>query len=235
MTWKQIMRTVGLAEGGVARSVLDGICTTLGLDAPSREAPARNSVAFTIAVITLCAKISKADGASSRLEAEAFKQIYRVPPAEAANVERLYDLAKQDVAGYEAYADQVAKLLADEPDLKRDVFEALFHMATADGIFHGGEELYLINVAERFGYSMDEYRAMRAMFVRDPDDPYMVLGVAPDVTNEQLKSHYRRLVREHHPDRLMAHGVPEEFVEIANRKIKAINAAYDQISRERGL
>jgi DnaJ like chaperone protein len=192
-------------------------------------------VAFTIAVISLCAKLSKEDGVSTQLEAKAFEDVYHVPPEERANVERLYNLAKQDVAGYDVYADKVARLLAEEPQLKRDVLEALFHIAAADGIFHGAEDIYLADVARRFGFSDAEYRAIRALFVRDSNDPYAVLGVAPNISDEELKAHYRRLVRENHPDTLMAHGVPEEFIDIANRKLAALNAAYDQIAKERAL
>jgi DnaJ like chaperone protein len=71
------------------------------------------------------------------------------------------------------------------------------------------------------------------MFVRDPDNPYTVLGISPDAPDDEIKEHYRRLVRENHPDTLMAHGVPEEFVCVANRKVAALNAAYDQIMKER--
>ena len=226
---------MGLGEGGAVRAVLDGLCANLGLDRFWRNRSQRNSVAFTIAVISLCAKLSKADGVSTYLEAQAFEEVFHVPPEERANVERLYDFAKQDVAGYDAYADKVARLLADEPELKRDVLEALFHIATADGVFHGEEDEYLADVARRFGFSEAQYRAIRAMFIRDPTDPYTVLGVSPAVSDEELKAHYKRLVRENHPDVLIAHGVPEEFVDVANRKLAAINAAYDQIARERAL
>ena len=234
MSWKTITDAIGLGEGGVARSVLDRICSGLGLDLLKRTS-GRHSVAFTVALISLCAKMSKADGVSSQLEAEAFEQIFHVPPEETANVERLYDIAKQNVLGFEAYADQVSDLLAEEPELKRNVLEALFHIAAADGVFHGAEEQYLKTVAERFGFSHGDYRRIRAMFVSDPDDPYTVLGVSPEASKESIKAHYRRLVRENHPDRLIAQGVPEEFVDVANRKLKAINAAYDLVARERGL
>jgi DnaJ like chaperone protein len=235
MPWKTITQAMGFGEGGAVRSVLSRLCSSLGLDRLSRPNAQRAGVAFTVAVIALCAKLSKADGVSLALEAQAFEQVFHVPPEEQANVEHLYDIAKQDVAGYDAYADKVAELLADEPHLKRDVLEALFHVAAADGVFHGAEDEYLRDVARRFGYTDADYRAIRAMFVRDPDDPYAVLGVSPAISDDELKAHYRRLVRENHPDSLMARGVPEEFLDVANRKLAALNAAYDQILKERAL
>ncbi len=235
MPWKAITQAIGLGEGGAVRAVLENLSATLGFDRAQRTDSQSNSVAFTIAVISLCAKLSKADGVSIQLEAEAFEEVYHVPPEERAHVERLYNIAKQDVAGYDVYADKVARLLADSPELKRDILEALFHVAAADGIFHGSEDAYLANVARRFGFAEHEYRSIRAMFVHDPDDPYTVLGVEPDISDEALKARYRRLVRENHPDTLMGHGVPEEFIDVANRKLAALNAAYDQIARERAL
>lgn len=233
MSWKGFAEAIATANGRRARAVLEAILGAL--DRVITKGDARNSVAFTVALVSLCAKMSKADGVSSHLEAAAFHTIFHVPDDERRNVERLYDLAKQDVLGFETYTAQLALLLAEEPELKRDVLEALFHIAAADGVFHGAEDSCLQTVAEHFGFSAEEYRAIKALFVHDPDDPYTVLGARPDMDSSELKAHYHRLVREHHPDRLLAHGVPKEFLDMATRKLQAINAAYDQIAKERGL
>jgi len=235
MPWGIIKEALGLAEGGALRSAIGGLSAQVGLDRLFAPRPVERSVAFTMAVIALSAKLSKADGVSVRIEAEAFEQVYHVPHDELPNVKRLFDLAKQDVAGFEAYAAQVADMLRDEPDLKRDVFEGLYHIASADGIIHEAEEAYLHRVAHVFGLAESEYRRVRALFVRDAADPYLVLGLSPGASDAEVKAQYRALVRQHHPDTLMAHGVPPEFIDQATRKVATINVAYEAIARERGL
>ncbi len=69
----------------------------------------------------------------------------------------------------------------------------------------------------------------------DKRSPYDVLEVTPEISDADLKSHYRKLVAENHPDKLLARGVPEEFIALATEKIAAINEAYDEIAKERGL
>ncbi len=226
---------IGLTKGGSLRVALDRLMCGLGLG-PCPECPTKtNTVAFTVAIVALGAKLAKADGFVSHVETETFHKVFQTPEAQTANVQRLYDLAKQDVAGYESYGYQIADLLATEPALKRDVIESLFHIAAADGILHEQEDDYLHRIAQIFGYTEAEYKAIRALFVHDPDDAYTVLGLSRDVTDSQLKSHYRELVRSNHPDLALARGVPEEFVEMANRKLASINAAYEEIARERSL
>jgi DnaJ like chaperone protein len=217
------------------RSVFQRVCAALGLSFDRPRTAAENTVAFTIAVISLSAKMAKADGVASRIERETFDRIYRAPPSEANNVRRLFDLAAQDVAGFETYAQQISTLLADDDHLKRDVFDSLFHIAAADGILHPAEETYLRTVAATFGLSNTDYRVARAQFVVDPDDPYIVMGLEPSVGNDELKARFKQLVRNNHPDLAIARGVPPEFVDLATRKLAAINAAYDKIARERGI
>ena len=105
----------------------------------------------------------------------------------------------------------------------------------ADGVLHPGELAFLERVAEIFGFSQAQFRRIRAShFGPDEADPYAILGVAHNASNAEVKSTYRFLVRENHPDSLIARGVPEEFIRLANDKLAAINAAYDRIEQERG-
>ena len=178
--------------------------------------------------------MSKADGVSSDVEAEAFDQVYVVPAEDRANVKRLFALAAQDVAGYESYARQIAGHLKSEPDLRVSVLECLFHIACADGVLHPAEDEFLTRVAEIFEISAPEFKAVRRAYIHDPDSPYEVLSVSPSATDAELKTRYRELVKCHHPDALAAKGVPPEFLAAAERRLASITSAYEAIRLERG-
>lgn len=235
MLWRLIADAAGAVKIDGVRDTVAALWTTLGLDRLAAKTPARQRIAFTIAFVALAAKMAKADGVAADVEAQTFARCFQVGKDEIANVERVFALAAQDVAGYEAYASEIARLLRDDPELLRDVFECLFHIASADGVLHGAEETFLRTVAERFGLGDHTFLEMRRLFVADSGDPYRILGIAPDAPGEDIKARHRQLVRDHHPDRLTAHGVPEEFRVLADRKLAAINAAYDAIRKERGM
>lgn len=234
MPWNFLKNALGLNKGGRLRTSLDGLWGKAGVDRLSFRSPAKCRVAFTIAVVTLAAKMSKADGVSTAIEAEAFERMFHVPHDEIANVRRVFNLASQDVAGFEVYAGQISQLLADDPQLKTTILECLFYIAAADGVLHPGEDAYLTVVAERFGLSKAEYRGVRRAFVHDPDSPYEILGVDPLASDDEIKQHYRALAKEHHADVLTARGVPHEFLIAAEKRLAAINEAYDVIRAERG-
>lgn len=196
----------------------------------------QDQIAFTIAVIALAAKLAKADGTVTRDEVEMFKRVFPIPPEEEANVGHLFNLAKQDVAGFEAYAKQAAQLFRARPGVLEDLLDSLFLIARADGNFHPGEQDFLHRVAEIFGLSEDQYQRIRAAhFGPDKADPYFILSVERSVSNEDLKKAYYKLVKENHPDSLTARGVPPEFVRTATERLAAINGAYERICRERGI
>ncbi len=228
----------GFALGGPIGALMGALAGHFGVDSQldhdDSAGPPERQVAFTLGVIALGAKMAKADGVVTPDEVAAFKEVFRVPQSEMHNVARIFNLAKQDVAGYEAYAAQLAHLFRDNRELLEDVLEGLFHIAAADGVLHPKEDEYLQEVAERFGFSGAEFRSIRARFLpEDKTDPYKVLGVPHDASLDVIKARYRRLMQENHPDKAIARGMPSEFIKIATDKVAAINAAHEQILKER--
>jgi DnaJ like chaperone protein len=196
----------------------------------------QDQIAFTIGVIALAAKLAKADGTVTRDEVEMFKRVFPIPPEEEANVGHLFNLAKQDVAGFEAYAKQIAYLFRARPGTLEDLLDSLFLIARADGSFHPGEQEYLHRVADIFGLSDDQFQRIRAAhFGPDKADPYFIMSVERSISNDDLKKAYYKLVKENHPDSLAARGVPPEFIRTANERLASINGAYERICRERGI
>ncbi|MCX7349591.1 MAG: DnaJ family molecular chaperone [Alphaproteobacteria bacterium] len=196
--------------------------------------PPEKSVAFTIGMIGLGAKMAKADGVVTEDEIRAFKQVFHIPDGELATVARVFNLAKQDVAGYETYARQIAKLFDARAEVLEDVLDGLFHIAKADNAFHPGEHGFLRRVADIFGFSEADFARIRARHVDVPDDPFLILGLPRDAAPDAVRKRYRELVREHHPDRHIAAGVPEEMVELATERLQKINEAYERIMEMAG-
>ncbi|HYC04247.1 MAG TPA: TerB family tellurite resistance protein [Azospirillaceae bacterium] len=231
---------LGALIGAVAGHAVDEYRASEAEAAPEGGKDNTRSIAFTIGVIALGAKMAKADGVVHRVEVDAFKRVFHVPPDELKNVGRVFDLAKRDTAGFELYAKQLAGLFKDRRTVLEDLLGGLFSIARADGKMHDGELRYLAEVARIFGFTDAEYQQIRRIHggpeagIADPlDDPYAVLGISAAATDDEIKAAWRRLTRENHPDRVMAQGLPEEFVEIATDKMAAINAAYDRIMKER--
>ena len=196
----------------------------------------RRRVSFSIAMIALSAKMAKADGVVTQDEVLAFEQIFAVPDSERTNVGRLYDLAKRDIAGYEIYAERMAKLCgsgeANCPMLE-DILDGLFHIAKADGVIHEREIAFLSRIAAIFMIDASRFETILARHADLGDaDPYRVLGIARGASREEVRRRYRELVAEYHPDRLIGRGVPEEFIAIANDRLVAINAAWARIERD---
>lgn len=201
----------------------------------SGDRETRRSVAFSVAMIALSAKMAKADGIVSAPEVSAFRQIFDIPPDELRNVFRLYDLAKEDTAGFEAYARRMTTLCEDPSggcQLLADILDGLFHIAKSDGLLHQRELDFLTRVSEIFDIPDDQFAAiLRRHVSTGRKGAYAVLGVEPDAPPEQVRARYLQLVKENHPDRLAARGVPDEFMAIGLERIKAINAAYDEVAR----
>ena len=236
--WSKLARGVGDVLGGPLGALLGGIANQTadsfrqitGIDTDGTR-----RIAFTIGVIALSAKMAKADGQVTRDEVEAFKQIFKVPPEDMKGVARVFNLARKDAAGYEAYASQIAHLFEPATQTLEDLLHGLFHIAKADDVVHPAELNYLSKVAEIFGFNEAGFSRIRAYHLGpDQSDPYTILGLEPDASEEDTKRAWRALIMENHPDRAIARGLPQEFIDLATDKLASINDAYDRISRRRG-
>lgn len=190
------------------------------------------SVGFTIAVLALGAKLAKADGQVTKDEVTAFRRVFTIDEAETANAARVYNLARQDVAGFDAYARKIAAMFGTaHRDVLEDVMEGLFLIALADGTYHPREDELLHEVARIFGLTDACFKSLRASFVEGaPRDPYDVLGIPAGTPFEEARAAWKRAVKENHPDRMLARGVPEEAIRLAERRLIALNAAWEEIS-----
>jgi DnaJ like chaperone protein len=199
----------------------------------------RKDQLFAITAVVLSAKLAKCDGPVSRAEIDAFKRQFRIPPESVRDIGRLFDQARDSTDGFEAYADQLGEAFADNRGMLEDVLGALYAVALADGPLNQAEHAFLSRVHRGFRLDQVAWDRARGASPRAPTnhtpDPYAVLGVPRSTNGEDLHAAWKQLMRENHPDSLAARGVPKEFIARASDKVARINAAWDQIKRERGL
>ena len=224
---------LGALIGAVAGHAVDKMRAT---PRDGDGADATKQIAFTIGVIVLGAKMAKADGRVTPDEISAFKEVFHIPPEEMRNVGRLFDQARRDARGFEPYARQVGRMFAHNPAVLEELLDGLFHIARADGKVTQDELDYLEQVANIFGLNEGQWDRIRAANMGpDESDPFEILGVSRETSDTDIKTAYRNLVRENHPDRLVAQGMPQEFVDLANEKLATINNAYDRVRELRGI
>ena len=221
--WALIIKAIeALAKGESLSDVFDKL-----------KAPPERSIAFTIAVIALGAKMAKADGYVTTDEVKAFRQVFRIPSGEENNAARVFNLARQDVTGYELYAKRISLMFGQGHQTLVDLLEGLFHIATADNDYHPNEDKFLSMVSSIFGLKEAQFKAIRARCVPNMEpDPYTVLGVDLNDDFAKIKGAWRDLVRTYHPDRMIARGLPEEAINLAERRIIQINKAFEAVKKD---
>ena len=226
--WRRLSGVVGSfsQRTGVAGSL------ATALD-PDTWLPGGRDAAFTLALIALSAKMAVSDGVVTASELRAFQRTVVIPSGIEEQVDRLFQMAQQDVAGYDAYARKIGRFFFDSPETLEHVLDGLFYIASADGMVHEAELEYLKSVSDIFGFDEARFEQIAAQHVMldDSSDPFVVLGLAPNADRAEVRRVYRLLVAEHHPDRLIAKGVPEEFLEVATARMAAINHAYSRIMK----
>lgn len=277
--WGKVMGgTLGLAIGGGPLGALIGVAighaydkrvaeaggdsawfgSTLGQNARDKAREDAKRLAYLTAVTTLGAKLAKIDGRVTTAEIEAFKRVFPVYKSQEKRVAQLFDHARRDALGYEAYAYQLAHYFSAQPSVLEDVIYGLAVVAAADGAhLHPSESRFIRTTAYIFGMAPDRLQIimMRAGAVLSSADngagrdrsqtqasshdkigaASATLGVKAEASAEEIKSAYRALIRQNHPDKLAADGATPDALAKATEKMKNINAAYDVLSKARGI
>ena len=192
----------------------------------------QNQEIFAISLIVLSAKLSKADGQVSKEEIAAIKDKLKIPKSEMSQVGKIFNKAKEESTGYEDYAEQIAEIFRNNINVLEEVINILFYVAEADGNVSKSEETMIEDIARIFGLSTSQYDGIKeSRKSSDKLNPYLVLESSPNDDLQTIRKRYLKLSKEHHPDLLMSKGVPEEMIAESKNKMRAINAAWDQIQK----
>ena len=218
--WKKIEKTImSLASGEPFSNIFQKFATH-----PERK------IGFTIAVIALSAKMAKADGIVSKEEVNAFSQIFEIPKGQEKHVSNVYNLARQDIAGYEIYAKKIAKMLKNKKILLENIIEGLLFISIADGAYHPKEDKFVNNVASIFSIKRGRLEYLKNMYIdTSANSYYKILNVSPGDNLEQIRKQWKKLVLAHHPDMVLARGLPEEAIRLTTVKLARINEAWENI------
>ena len=191
---------------------------------------------FTISFIILSAKLAKSDGQVTDDEIRAFKEKFKVPKSELNKVAKIFNEAKKDSYGYKEIANQVGNLFSDNKILLEELLNNLFFIAASDGNISVNEVDLLKSISKSFKFSEKDFqRIFQSNLNNKESDPYKVLGVNRSSTDAEIRKKWIKLNKEHHPDNLIAKGMPKEFIKQSNKELAAINIAYDKIKEVRGI
>tara|TARA_Y100000994_G_scaffold218651_1_gene196776 strand:- start:522 stop:1247 length:726 start_codon:yes stop_codon:yes gene_type:complete len=187
---------------------------------------------FALSLIVLSAKLSKADGQISKEELIAVKDKLKIPENEIDQVGKIFNKAKEESAGYEPYAQQIAQIYRGNINVLEEVINILFYIAEADGNVSNAELKMIEHISQIFGLTEVQFNSIKeSRKSSDKLNPYVVLESHPDDTIEIIRKRYLKLSKEHHPDLLMSKGVPQEVIDESKAKMRAINSAWDKIQK----
>ena len=195
---------------------------------------------FATGVIALAAKLSKIDGVVTRDEIATFKKIFEFPSSDESIIKQLFNSAKEDAYNYTNYANQLSQHFTEKKILK-EILNSLFAIAYADKVLHQNEEKMLLNISKIFGIDEESFKRIKSLYdfnILSPDNEklnryYRLLGVSENDSMETIKKKYRNIIKDYHPDKIQGKGLPEEFIDFANKKLIDFTEAYNEIKKNR--
>ena len=159
----------------------------------------------------------------------------RLPEEQKQFARNIFNEAKNSHYSVEDFASQLYQVNNSQPAILLSFMDLLFKVAAADGRMHEGEETVLLRIKNIFRISDSQFANLKSVYFKDADRYYKVLNCTPESSNDEIKSNYKKLVKEFHPDKIISKGLPEEFIDFATKKFQEIQDAYSTIKKERRL
>ena len=241
--WGKIIGgTTGFALGGPLGAII-GMMIGGSFDRSARKLSSSNQISqqqkqnvFALCIIVLSAKIAKADGQVTKEEIYTFKEKFNIQAEEMSEVSKIFNEAKKSSFGFKNIADQVGNLFSDNKVLLEQLLNNLFYIAEADGLTSINELEVLRSISQSFHFNETDFqRIFHSRLNNKESDPYKILGVTREDSDNNIRKKWIELSKEHHPDYLIAKGMPKEFIKEANKELSSINLAYDKIKELRGF
>jgi DnaJ like chaperone protein len=231
---------LGFALGGPLGAILGaaiGHGVSGGVGAARMDRHQQAQATYFVSVFSMLAKMARADGRVSQSEIDMVTQFMRQDlrldhETEQAAI-KIFRAAKDSPASFEQFARQFHQIFQNDRDMLYSMLDLLHRLAAADGQITTGEQELLSEAARIFGLQEQEYRHVVGNVPTDLDKHYAVLGLDRTATKEEVRSRYRKLVADNHPDKIMAKGLPDEFVEFAHQRFRQIQEAYEAIQKSR--
>jgi DnaJ like chaperone protein len=198
----------------------------------------RTQATYFISLFSILGKLSKIDGVVTKDEIAVVQNfINNLPIAENEKqfAKQVFNEAKDSRYSIDDFAIQLYEAARTQPTLLLSFLDLLFKIAAADGKLHPAEETGLKSVKNIFKISDIQFENIKAVYFRDFDKYYKILNCTPDSSDEQIKSSYKKLVKDFHPDKIVSKGLPEEFIDFASNRFQEIQESYEKIRQERGF
>ncbi|MCD6584933.1 MAG: TerB family tellurite resistance protein [Desulfobacteraceae bacterium] len=253
MTWlgKVVGGTIGFAVGGPVGAVAGAAFGHMFVD--EEAVSTRNIVkdnnrlsngetaqmTFFVASFSMLAKLIKSDGHVTEPEIQSVRQFMvddlHLNAQSRLAAEHIFRAAMDSTESFENFALQFYQHFNHQPQLLELMMDILFRVALADRALHDVEERLIKSAAGIFKFDSAAYLKIKSRYAPDSDKYYAILGCSNSDSDDKIKSQYRKLVRDYHPDTIASKGLPEEFTIFANDKFREIQEAYEMVKKERGI
>ncbi len=194
---------------------------------------------FFIAAFSMLAKLAKADGRVSEEEIDAVNKFMlydlNLDPESRMAAMNIFNTAIESSESFDDFASQFYNQFHVQPQMLELMIDILLRVSIADGTMSESEERLIRSAARIFNFTDERYQKLKSKYIQEFEKYYAILGCGKNDTNEHIKSRYRKLVMEYHPDKIVSKGLPEEFTKFAQDKFREIQDAYDYIRKERGI